>query len=65
MLLGQGFNTELFHLFVQRRSVNTQLIGSNVSVPIVCLEHLQDDSTLRAFERFTKGLMDGCGMIGN
>ena len=39
MLLGQGLNSELFHLFVQRRSVNTQLIGSYVSVPIVGFEH--------------------------
>ena len=41
------FQTELFHLFVQRRAINTQLISGLISIPAILTKHLEDDLSLR------------------
>src|SRR5262245_30267150 len=43
---------EAFHLLVERRAVNAQLVGSQIAVPIVNLQHVENNLTFWFFQSF-------------
>src|ERR687896_261420 len=48
---------ESFHLLVERRAIDAQLVGRGVAVPVVRFQHVANDLALGAFERFLERLL--------
>ena len=50
------FQAEAFHLLVERRAIDAELVGRGVAIPAVRFEHFANDLPLGAFERFLERL---------
>ena len=59
LYLSHCFDSQFFHFFIERRSIDTKLVGGYVSVPVVGPEHLQNDAAFRAFQSFAQRLIRG------
>lgn len=54
LLWAKGIDAELLHFFVEGGSVDPQLVGGNVPIPLIGSKDFEDDLTFGFFERLAQ-----------
>ncbi len=57
-LVRRIFQAQSFHLLVQGRAVDAQRLSSQVAIPVVRSQYIENDLTLGTFKGFLKRLSD-------